>query len=684
MMEIKFNYKNKSQIIKCNLTDLIKDVCENFANKNSLDIDNLLFVNEGKTINLNSGFYVEQQFKFFSDKKQKKLRKAELLVIQKARFLVTFTEATETFPLEVNENDKMKNIFERYALLKKKDLNKILFLYNGTQYSYKDIGERTVIEISNELDKKENIMSIMIIELTEEDSYKSNIIALEGENNNDNYNNDDNNCQNDNNNEVNSNSINNIDEHIKDNELEQSLSIEKNETLDPFFYSQKWYYIKICIILIIQYILIILFSFLIFYFQINISKIIMDIDKYFIAFQAILFMSLVSFFYIKCLFEKRNKWYMLTFNLIYSLIIFYYVCLLSKYIHYKYIIIGLVIILIEIFTLFINAIFFKKFRLLYFSISSFALNIVGLTLLFLFGIKDLFPMIYISIFCLVTIGYYILWVFVSLKICESKEYYFSTLIFNYGIVLGLAWIIAKGLNYIIDLILKRIKNENLEEMQFIPFCILLGQNIIIFIVVWIGFHLGWNEYLKNDSKYFNWFISINIIMNFILSFFQAIFYDNYEDHIIWYIFHIMYIPMMIIYYNLFSCLLDEKFILCFIFIIVLDMMFSSLGIFIFLKDSYCILFFYCIISNLATIIPLYYFWIKNYEFIIYISIAAFIVDIYIMVIAYITQKKQTQFTYIFSVIAYDYTFFTIIFLLSVGFIISLFYLIYLLLKSLLC
>ena len=119
-MEIKFNYKNKSQIIKCNLTDLIKDVCENFANKNSLDIDNLLFVNEGKTINLNSGFYVEQQFKFFSDKKQKKLRKAELLVIQKARFLVTFTEATETFPLEVNENDKMKNIFERYALLKKK------------------------------------------------------------------------------------------------------------------------------------------------------------------------------------------------------------------------------------------------------------------------------------------------------------------------------------------------------------------------------------------------------------------------------------------------------------------------------------------------------------------------------------------------------------------------------------
>ena len=129
-MENKFNYKNKSQIIKCNLTDLIKDVCENFANKNSLDIDNLLFVNEGKTINLNSGFYVEQQFKFFSDKKKKKLRKAELLVIQKTGFLVTFNEATETFTLEVNENDKMKNIFERYELLKKKDLNKILFLYN--------------------------------------------------------------------------------------------------------------------------------------------------------------------------------------------------------------------------------------------------------------------------------------------------------------------------------------------------------------------------------------------------------------------------------------------------------------------------------------------------------------------------------------------------------------------------
>ena len=62
MIEIQFIFKNKKHIIKCENSDKIRDICENFAKEVSLDIDNLIFFDNGIKLNLEMDLYVEQQF----------------------------------------------------------------------------------------------------------------------------------------------------------------------------------------------------------------------------------------------------------------------------------------------------------------------------------------------------------------------------------------------------------------------------------------------------------------------------------------------------------------------------------------------------------------------------------------------------------------------------------------------
>ena len=86
----------------------------------------------------------------------------------------------------------------------------------------------------------------------------------------------------------------------------------------------------------------------------------------------------------------------------------------------------------------IYVIIFKKNRLLFFFISSCVLSLIGLILFSVFWIKDLLPIIYVSIFYLGTIGINLFLTYISSEYCNCNEYFFSIMIFNYGIFLVVA------------------------------------------------------------------------------------------------------------------------------------------------------------------------------------------------------------------------------------------------------
>ena len=79
MLEINFKYNNESYPIKCNLNDKIKDVCSSFAETNSLELDNLIFINQNTQINFKLDFLVEQLFNLSNDQKNQILKTEELL-----------------------------------------------------------------------------------------------------------------------------------------------------------------------------------------------------------------------------------------------------------------------------------------------------------------------------------------------------------------------------------------------------------------------------------------------------------------------------------------------------------------------------------------------------------------------------------------------------------------------------
>ena len=642
MIEIQFIFKNKKHIIKCENSDKIRDICENFAKEVSLDLDNLIFFDNGIKLNLEMDLYVEQQFNLEKNTKKKKLKKVELLVFEETPFYIKFFSTGPPTIIKVKETEKMKDVFERYAkIVNINDLASGYFLYNGNPILYDENSEETVSSIANSNDKKDKVMSITIQFDRETiksnvDSEKGNILIKNGKSTN-NY----------------------IDSEFSN--YYQLFINEKKE--DPEFYNKKWFYIKTFIILFIQYILIGVLSFLCNFFKDFIISMEPNIDKIYIIFQIILFFYLIVFYLVSFYYNKIKKgWYIITLHIFYNLISSYYGFLLLDYIKYKYIIIGFSLIMIEILSIIFNAIFVQKFNILSFFLISSSFSLLALVLFSILWIKYLFPILYISGFWIVSFIYFILWIFISSKFCKPDEYLYSVLIFNYGIISGLSFILAFVIKKFIDSLKKNVKFA-LEETKFKEFLLLLVEYIFIIILVYIVFNNDYNSLLKQNSTAFNWFISVTVIILFIICLIIIIAEIGKEKNNCWYIFYVLYIPLMIIFYSLFSCLLKEKYILCFLFIIFFDLVFILFTILISGVDSFGMIFVYCIISNIISIIPLDIFWIKNGKVILYISLISLAADIYIMIFTYVTKKNYEN-DHIASVIIYNYTFFSIIFSLS--------------------
>ena len=124
---------------------------------------------------------------------------------------------------------------------------------------------------------------------------------------------------------------------------------------------------------------------------------------------------------------------MIVFLVFYHPFIIYYSLLLSEYIYYKYIIIGLIIVGREISLLF--NIFLRKFEIKYFILFSSVIIFLCLLFISIFWNKSWFSILYASIFRLVTNIIYLSLIFTINKICEldEDESFYSTLFFNYDI-----------------------------------------------------------------------------------------------------------------------------------------------------------------------------------------------------------------------------------------------------------
>ena len=639
MLEIIFNFKNEKYSIIYNSPRKIKEICEEYANKHSKDINNLRFIYEGDYINLNLDVFLEQQF----DLENKK--SIEIMVIEDDIIEIKLLYQQQTIILKVKGDEKMKAIFERFASKAKIELSKIYFMYNSDEpIFYEDINGKTVNDFITTLDKTAKTMSIMVFDCPDNESLSIN----ESEDNRPLVNNIDI--------EINNIEINNIEKINV-----EKINVENNnvEKLD----SKQWFYLINFFILISQYILIISLTIMGFSFNINEKLIESDSSLAVKIAPALSFILIINFIFVIFLFEYKRKKFMIIFHIIYPIFIVYFIFLFSAYIENKYIIIGLILIIIEIMSLLIN-IFLKKLNMLHFGLSASILSLVALILFSAFWIQSLYPIICISLFWLLSILYHILWIYIINKFCQLNEYFYSTLIFNYSLFL----LAIKILLLIIDLFHTNYSDldRNLKKLftQLKILIILIGQYILIIIFVWVGFYCDWNDFFINTNSTVKGFIYgfISIINFMICTYFLAEVRDHYEkserSNIGNILSIIFYVPMMVIYYYPFSSFIEEKYILTLIFIIFLDFVSVVVAILLFKSTKFIACFLPCFLSNLLIIIPLFFFWPDSSNVLIALILIALIIDYYLWLIIN-PSNKFFNYDATISAWAFDYLFFSI-------------------------
>ena len=172
MAEIKFMYLKESHTYPCERNILIKDIFLVYSKKISIEMDKLSFYYKNKKIDFDEQTLIEDKFdiehisNFCSNKKTIKIR------VTKKAFYINFFYKEQAYSLTPRETDKMKKIFKEYAKKANKNLAHIYFNHKGNYYSYYTIGNKTVIEFADDIDKKSNNISITVIDTEDESKEK--------------------------------------------------------------------------------------------------------------------------------------------------------------------------------------------------------------------------------------------------------------------------------------------------------------------------------------------------------------------------------------------------------------------------------------------------------------------------------------------------------------------------------
>ena len=490
--------------------------------------------------------------------------------------------------IEAKEDDKLKDIFLKFteiAELPEEDITDILFIYEKKrkQYSIDKVKNKTLLNIISESD----IFDKEITFITKNKKYEE---------------------------------FERADKNLNpDNNLNVGLLVWGRARLIEFT-PEKVFFLINFFVLAIQYFAILLISTLFFIFKIN-EKAFFNINSIHFIVLFILFL-ILSFFINAISKENKTNKCLITFIILYPVLITYFLLVISSVLEYKYIIIGLSLILLEKISQGLYTLIFKNYGILYFGISSFILSLIGLILFSIFWIKDLLPIIYVSIFYLCIIGINCLLIYISLIICENNEYNYSIIIFNYGIFLGFANALKKLFIHMRNNYEESDKNH---KNLVITFLILIIQYIFIISIFWIFLSYirsYFEEYDLNSFHKFFWPATAAILI--------IIFPSTVYCPIIC---NILYVPLMVYYYFSFSLIIEGKYILSFVFIIFLDLL--TILIFYLIFENEIIMFVACIIVDTIAILLFHFLWLKNDTAIIVIPILSFCVIVYLVICYYL-------------------------------------------------
>ena len=181
------------------------------------------------------------------------------------------------------------------------------------------------------------------------------------------------------------------------------------------------------------------------------------------------------------------------------------------------------------------------------------------------------------------------------------------------------------------------------------FLIFLIEYIIIGIIASLGFFLGLSTiFLSNNTIFLISFIISAfyiVIMAYIIYFIPK----KFRKSNLLYIPLILYIPALITFCFSLSYFIQKEFILCSLYIFILDIIITELNVY--LKKKFNKYFFISIglISNIIIIITFYFTWIKNTYNIIYIIDISMIFFLYFIILCHNSFKKTTLDEYIYDV-----------------------------------
>jgi hypothetical protein len=415
----------------------------------------------------------------------KKKKRCEINVISDVIIIQFNYSGKETY-LKQNEGEKVEDVLKRFVEKVNKDFNTVYFLYNGeiiTEEKYNS----TFDNFASKIDQEANAVSIIVYDvdpLSSKNTFKSN-------------------------NSINDDIIVNTN-NLRENMLERII--------DPQILEQRTFYLHFVTILLIQYICIILFSWLGFYLEFN--KYLIKDNNNIIVIQVISVIILLIILAIIAVLKKHSKSaYLIIYQVFSALFTIYFSYLLSKYIEPKYITISLSLILIELLSMELYVLLFKNYKIYFIILFDFILSLIGLILFSIYWIKDLLPIILVSVFWIFSIAYLFLHIYLILKICKLDEYFYACIIFNYGFFL----LIALGLKFIYNSIKSMFCNfDNDEILQLKIYSVFIIQNIIIISFAFFGFNLKWNYLVIKSWFSFKYFLIPTIIINFIICIFSII------------------------------------------------------------------------------------------------------------------------------------------------------------------
>ena len=409
MIDIHFIYKEKKKKIKCNKCDSVLNVFKKYSSEAKLDFDNLIFFYENKKINLELDLVIEDQFNL---NKSKKIKILVFDNISQDEFYTKFKYTSHVILIKCTKNEKIIEIFEKFASKARVNITDLLFLYNGDTITEDDY-QKTYYELAQKIDKESKVMTIAVSDYKGNDSISSNSEYLEN---------------------------NNIDSSgTSKNLIIQNTSIENPVYPDAINLNAKYYYLKFFLVLIIQYSFIAFLAWLGFFLKIN-EKIIKNENTMKWTFISILSLIMIlSIIYNAFLKSFKKNIFLYIFHVIYGLFIIINCFLLSKYIDSHYILYTLFLLLIGIIGMEIYTFISKNFKLYFFGLSSFILLMISI-IGFYFLIKETLIIIKIYSIGLAFILYLIFIIFISLKLdlCENNEYIYATMIYNYAIFFGIS------------------------------------------------------------------------------------------------------------------------------------------------------------------------------------------------------------------------------------------------------